>query len=241
MPRADRIARCENGGMSAQPQRPASATPPPSSGGIDIAGGIGLGALALLMPLAAAIAGLAALNTLLGAVSASSIGQPPAAAASMMESALVRTVLMPLLMAPAGIGLALSQWRIAQRVAVICAWGLVGLTALLLLATGLRLALFNGALVNLPIAELAMNCVFGLLLVVFAVILTLTAREGWRAGPFVYPVIAVFFIHVIVLVAQSGLRFGSILGLNVLFAAFLAALCAILAIFARNQELLRER
>ena len=76
-------------------------------------------------------------------------------------------------------------------------------------------------------------------MIVFGVILAMFSRHGAIAGRFLFPLIAIFFLQVIVLVLQRGLRLDLAFGLNLVFALLIAGAIAALALLGRNQELLR--
>ena len=219
-----------------QNQLPASDPPV-----MDIAGGIGIGALTVCVALAASVSVAATLVT--GSRALIGLGMATGSAdgaqitlSRAIEGAGGRTLLMMLtgVAAAAGIRLSAGSWtRIAGAVG---AWVFVGLACTLLAFTALRLAVLPA---EVPVVEALLNTCYGLALIVFGVALAMLARHGEIAGRFLYPLIGIFFLQVIVLVFQRSLRLDPGFGLNVLFALIIAAAIAALALLGRNQELLR--
>lgn len=217
--------------------RPPAADPPV----MDVAGGIGIGALTVCVALAASVSVAATLVTggraLIGlGLATGSADGAQISLSRAIEGAGGRTILMMLtgVAAAAGIRLSAGSWsRIAGAVG---AWVFVALASLLLAVTALRLAVLPA---DVPYIEALLNAGYGFALIVFGVILAMFSRHGAIAGRFLFPLIAIFFLQVIVLVLQRGLRLDLAFGLNLVFALLIAGAVAALALLGRNQELLR--
>ena len=208
---------------------------------MDVAGGIGIGALTVCVALAASVSVAATLVTggraLIGlGLATGSADGAQITLSRAIEGAGGRTILMMLtgVAAAAGIRLSAGSWsRIAGAVG---AWVFVALASLLLAVTAMRLAVLPA---EVPYVEALLNTVYGFALIVFGVLLAMLSRHGAIAGRFLFPLIAIFFLQVIVLVFQRGLRLDLGFGLNLIFALLIAGAIAALALLGRNQELLR--
>ncbi|MEO6062745.1 MAG: hypothetical protein ABIQ99_12475 [Thermoflexales bacterium] len=214
--------------------------PAPAPTVMDVAGGIGIGALTVCVALAASVSVAATLVTGsraligLGLATGSADGAQTTLSRA-IEGVGGRTILMMLtgMAAAAGIRLSTGSWsRIAGAIG---AWVFVALASMLLAVTAVRLAVLPA---EVPYVEALLNTGYGFGLIVFSVLLAMLSRHGGIAGRFLFPLIAIFFLQVIVLVFQRGLRLDLGFGLNVVFALILAGAIAALALLGRNQELL---
>lgn len=220
---------------------PENRLPAPDPPVMDIAGGIGIGALTVCVALAASVTVAAVIVTGgramigLGLATGSADGAQITLSRA-IEGAGGRTILMMLTGVAAAAGIRLSAGSWTRTAGAVGAWVFVGLATLLLTVTALRLAVLP---TEVPYVEALLNTGYGLALIVFGVLLAMLARHGGIAGRFLFPLIGIFFLQVIVLVFQRGLRLDLGFGLNLVFALIIAGAIAALALLGRNQELLR--
>jgi hypothetical protein len=208
---------------------------------MDVAGGIGIGALTVCVALAASVSVAAAIVTGGRAMIGLGLAQAPVEGAQItfsraIEGAGGRTILMMLTGVAAAAGIRLSAGSWSRIAGVVGAWVFVGLATVLLTVTALRLAVLPA---EAPVVEALLNTGYGIALIGFGVALAMLARHGEIAGRFLFPLIGIFFLQVIVLVFQRSLRLDLGFGLNVLFALIIAGAIAALALLGRNQELIR--
>ncbi len=224
-------------------QPPSENRPPaPAQPVMDVAGVIGIGALTVCLVLGAIVAVSAVLITGTRALATLGLASvPPDGAETTLSRAIegagVRTILMMLTGVAAAAGIRLSAGSWTRSAGAVAAWVFVALACILLAVTALRLAILP---TPVPWPEAALNTLFGLALIAFGVALAWSSRHGHICGRFIFPLIAIFFVQVIVLVVQRGLRFDGAFVLNLLFALVVAAATVALALLGRNQELISK-